>query len=151
MPHERIRRTLSLVDIAKEQAFGPVKIGAILKELGEIIGVPDYWGFGPGPKFGAYMGFGDVEVHFEATDNEVRVYYAELRMVRIKRNPAKLVGDNCYDNEILLAMPQRRHQTFKKIENLMAESGISFTTEFRTAVKDETGAVINAGTCVKCY
>jgi hypothetical protein len=141
----------SLVDIARSQSLGFVRLNDSLCDLGERLGVPRYWGFAAESFFAGYMGFGSVEIHFRSIKDVVRVQYAELRLSKFKGRVAQFSRDRS-GNTTSFEIPIAKHKlVYSFISTLFSDAGIVFYTDANENVSEETTAVIRVGRSLHFY
>jgi hypothetical protein len=143
---------IDLLQIAKEQSFGPVKAGANLMEIGGFLGAPQYWGFSDVDKiFISYMDFGDVEIGFQTRKNIARVSYAKFYMQSFKRGLIKFAKTG-YDTETCIRNSfQQKKPLYPVVEKRMRNEGIEFSTEVKAITPEETYAIMHFGHNLKFF
>ncbi|WP_421694499.1 hypothetical protein [Aestuariivirga sp.] len=136
---------IGLDDLARSQSFGPIAIGASLRDIGPLLHAPRYWGFGLEEKLNFYASFGGIEVHFETEFDMPRVRYAELSISTFKGNVVRFL-DKYAGGSLRLRnnLPQGGNE-FESAKRFFVQREIQFTTSFEEQVMDETAAVLNCG------
>jgi hypothetical protein len=134
---------ITLIDIAREGAIGPLRYDLDLSIIGSLLGSPDHWGFHPNEEFFcSWMSFGEVEVGFVAKKNLVKIDYAKfylskfidgrLKFSKIARNK-RLYLRNSFSS---------KRPTFSVVAAAMQKEKIDFKTTVKNFVADETWGIM---------
>jgi hypothetical protein len=137
--------------LAVDQALGPVKIGASLDQVGNALGIPDYWGFSGGrDKFLCYFGYGPLEVHFLTEHNMPRVFFASVRPTDLRRRSIHINPDNRSVDKWVLALPTKHERSFARLKLRFQKLGFAVSTD-PSGTFLAAGHVINVGALRLCF
>jgi hypothetical protein len=147
-------RTISLIDIARSESFGPITPDSRLSDFANEIGPPARWaGFEDERRLRCFMVFGEVEVGFIADEGDLLVTWAKISMAKFWRGYLKF-GHNI-DRGVLKDL--RIHNPFGAtyphydlVAERMAQAGLKYATDINEPVAVDTSAVMRFGP-VKFY
>ena len=140
---------LDMYDIVKNASIGPFSVGRALSEIGNEIGVPDFWSFSPGPQLDFYATYGPLEVYIKMKGNLAVINFLKLKAFKFKRKA--IIFNNPYNGKKLEVTISNSWRKYDIVRNKIHNLGINFSTEFQEEVKSDTSAVLNIGNSVKFY
>lgn len=151
MKKNAYRYNVSLIDIAKSGAVGPIRVGSNISDIGDILGPPRYWGFPGFEAFDAYMGFGGVEIGFQLKDELIKVEYIKFNLCNNKREVMPFCKGGRYDARISIVIPSKSDREYDRVKSELLSKEIKFSELLDAPVTDETFAMISFRTGVRFY
>jgi hypothetical protein len=141
--------TISIIDFALTNSFGPVRLHARLSDFGNLLGAPARWHFNDVTEdepLSCYMAFGDVEVGFAGQGLDITVVWAKFMMHRF-RGKKLAIARPWIGPKIFIYNPfNEQHPTLESAKATLEEHRVSYTTDFLEPVLlPDTLGVLNIG------
>jgi hypothetical protein len=148
----KANKSISILDLARMESFGPIQIGKRLSEFALEVGPPVRWGdFSDPRRISCIMVFGDVEVGFVGRKNDAVVVWAKFWLHGFQRRYLDFASSN-QGNKISIYNPfNSKFPTYLDVENELAKNQIKFKAGFTEPVGSDTTAAMNFGSHLKFY
>ncbi|RWP84632.1 MAG: hypothetical protein EOR11_20215 [Mesorhizobium sp.] len=133
--------TLDIFSVAEAGGIGGVRVGEHLNEIAELVGPPDYWGFGPDEIFNGYMGFGPIEIYVRSRFDMPFVSMIKIDLM-VRKTFFRLKSKSQSDR-YAVTLPKIEKRTFDDTLNEVRRRKIPFSTEFGEEMGPDTSRVID--------
>jgi len=142
---------VTLADIARDGAIGPIAVGADLTDIGDILGPPRYWGFPGYEDFDAYMGFGEAEIGFETKDNKVLVRRIQVDMLSCEKVKIPICRGVRFGAKMSIKAPPYDDRRPEPIRELLRAAGLRWSEEIQYRIIEETVVIMSFMSGVQFY
>lgn len=133
-------------DVIATRSIGPFCVGGIFWNIANTFGVPNYWGFSPGPEIDFYVGYKHLEIYVRSRGDIAEIYFIKLKAFRFTKS-FSINSEKC---RVVLSISQRWRDFDSSIEYLEKE-GVEYTVGFEELVHPSTDKVINFPVGVRLY
>lgn len=135
--------SLSLLDFARTNSFGPVALGAKLSTIANLLGPPRRWLFEAWEPPYCYMAFGEIEVGFVIHGDDYVVEWAKLWPSEFRSGVQPFLTPQ-HGKATVVSNPFRvKSPSLDEVRGCLGRSSISFTTDYLD--NGEVTTVLSAG------
>jgi hypothetical protein len=135
------RRSFDLLDICRDESFGPIHIGTRLEDLGNYLGPPESWRFAE--EIGMFyvdLRYGEVEFFVEVRDSLPIVCMAQIELMHLWQRSKKRVFELCGPpHRTVIRLPRIAARTAPLIRAMLESNNIAYESRFQ----DDTEGVPN--------
>lgn len=128
------------------KSMGPFCVGGIFGDIANTFGIPNYWGFSPGPEIDFYVGYKHLEVYVRSRHDIAEIYFIKIKAFKF----AKSFSVNSEKFRVVFSVDQIWRDFDSSIEYLKKE-GVKYTVGFEEFVHPSTDKVINFPVGVRLY